>query len=250
MVKKSLEGKVAIVTGASRGIGREIALRLASDGAIVVINYPFTGELENAQETAKLISELGSKSILVEADVSSLESCEEMVKEVVSEFGSVDILVNNAGITADKLLLRMKESDWRKVIDVNLTGCFNCTKSALRALMKSSGRIINISSVIGIMGNPGQANYAASKAGMIAFSKSVAKEMGARNITCNAIAPGFIETPMTKALTEEVRSDYLSKIPLKRFGTPADIANTVAFLAGPEGGYINGAVITIDGGLS
>lgn len=250
MVEKPLTGKVALVTGASRGIGRDIALKLAFDGASVVVNYPFSGELENAKETKKLIEEAGAKAILVEADVSTLESCEEMVEEVVGQLGSLDILVNNAGITIDKLILRMKEDDWKKVIDVNLSGCFNCTKASLKALMKSRGRIINISSVIGIMGNPGQANYAASKAGIIAFSKSVAKEMGSRGITCNAIAPGFIETPMTDTLTDEVKNDYLSRIPLKRFGTSSDIANAVAFLAGPSGGYISGSVITIDGGLT
>jgi 3-oxoacyl-[acyl-carrier protein] reductase len=250
MVKKSLNGEVALVTGASRGIGREIAVRLAEEGATVAINYPFTAEFENAKETARLIREKNAKSELFEADISNFESSEEMIEDVVSKLSRLDILVNNAGITADKLLLRMKESDWKKVIEVNLTGCFNCTKNALRPLMKTRGSIINISSVIGIMGNAGQANYAASKAGIIAFTKSVAKEMGARDINCNAIAPGFIETPMTKTLTDEVKNDYLSRIPLKRFGTAEDIANIVAFLASPQGSYINGAVIAVDGGLT
>lgn len=250
MVEKTLSGKVALVTGASRGIGREIAIKLAEEGATIAVNYPFTAELENAKETARLIKEKDAKSELFEADISSFESCEEMIADVVTKLERIDILVNNAGITADKLLLRMKESDWKKVIDVNLTGCFNCTKNALRPLMKTHGTIINISSVIGIMGNAGQANYAASKAGIIAFTKSVAKEMGARNINCNAIAPGFIETPMTETLPEEVRADYLSRIPLKRFGTASDIANVVTFLAGPQGSYINGTVVAVDGGLT
>ncbi|NLI40364.1 MAG: 3-oxoacyl-[acyl-carrier-protein] reductase [Caldisericales bacterium] len=244
-----LEGKVALVTGSSRGIGRSIALELAKDGADIVVNYPFEAELENAKETARLVRELGRKAIFVEANVASLASCEEMVKKVATELGKIDILVNNAGITADTLLLRMKESDWDKVIEINLKGTFNCTKACLRSLMETKGRIINISSVIGIMGNMGQANYAASKAGIIAFTKSVAKEMGSRGITCNAIAPGFIETPMTHALTEQVRNDYLSRIPLRRFGLPEDIAGVVSFLASPKGSYINGATIVIDGGL-
>ena len=245
----NLEGKIALVTGSSRGIGRSIALVLAKEGANIAVNYPFEAELENAKETARLIEELGKKAYVVEANVSSLASCEEMVKKITESFGKIDILVNNAGITADTLLLRMKEEDWDKVLDINLKGTFNCTKAALRSLMDTKGRIINISSVIGIMGNIGQANYAASKAGIIAFTKSVAKEMGSRGITCNAIAPGFIETPMTQALTEQVRNDYLSRIPLRRFGTPEDIGNVVAFLAGSQGSYINGATIVVDGGL-
>ncbi len=244
-----LEEKVAIVTGASRGIGRSIAVGLAEQGADIAVNYPFEAELENARETVRQVEALGRKAEVVEADVSSLASCEEMTKKVLASFGKIDIVVNNAGITADMLVLRMKESDWDKVLNINLKGCFNCTKATLRPLMDTKGRIINISSVIGIMGNIGQANYAASKAGIIAFTKSVAKEMGSRGITCNAIAPGFIETPMTLALTEQVRNDYLSRIPARRFGTPEDIANVVAFLAGPKGSYINGAVIVVDGGL-
>ncbi|HOO97351.1 MAG TPA: 3-oxoacyl-[acyl-carrier-protein] reductase [Caldisericia bacterium] len=251
MVKdRNLEGKVALVTGASRGIGRSIALILAERGASIAVNYPFEAELENAQETVRLVKELGVDAMVIEADVSNLTSCDAMINDVVEKMGALDILVNNAGITIDKLMLRMTGDDWDKVINVNLTGCFNCTKAALRTLMKSKGRIINISSVIGIMGNPGQANYAASKAGIIALTKSVAKEMGSRGITCNAIAPGFIQTPMTDSLTEEVKSDYLSRIPLRRFGTASDIGNIVAFLAGPEGSYINGATITVDGGLT
>ncbi len=244
-----LEEKVALVTGSSRGIGRSIALELAKDGADIAINYPFEAELENANETARLVRELGRRALVVEANVANLSSCEEMAKRVVSELGKIDILVNNAGVTADTLILRMKESDWDKVIEINLKGTFNCTKACLRALMETKGRIINISSVIGIMGNIGQANYAASKGGIIALTKSVAKEMGSRGITCNAIAPGFIETPMTQALTEQVRNEYLSKIPLRRFGLPEDIAGVASFLASPKGSYINGATIVIDGGL-
>jgi len=247
---KPLNGKVALVTGASRGIGRSIAMILAKKGASIAVNYPFEAELDNAKQTVDMVKDLGVNAMVTEADVSCLESCDAMISDVVSELGGLDVLVNNAGITVDKLLLRMSGDDWEKVISVNLTGCFNCTKSALRTLMKSKGRIINISSVIGIMGNPGQANYAASKAGIIALTKSTAKEMGSRGITCNAIAPGFIETPMTDALTDDVKSDYLSRIPLRRFGTSDDIGNLVAFLAGPDGSYINGATITVDGGLT
>ena len=245
----TLEGKVALVTGSSRGIGRDVAIELARAGADVAVNYPFEAELENANETVRLIKELGRKAEVIEADVSSMASCEAMMTKVVADFGKLDILVNNAGITADTLMLRMKESDWDRVIDINLKGTFNCTKASLREMMKTKGRIINISSVIGIMGNAGQANYAASKAGIIALTKSVAKEMGSRGICCNAIAPGFIETPMTQALTEEVRKDYFTRIPLGRFGTSQDVANAVVFLAGPGSSYINGTTIVVDGGL-
>ena len=245
----TLEGKVALVTGSSRGIGRDIAVELARSGADVAVNYPFEAELENAKETARLVGELGRKTVIIEADVSNPQSCEEMMSKVVSELGKLDILVNNAGVTADTLMLRMKESDWDRVIDINLKGTFNCMKASLREMMKTKGRIINISSVIGIMGNAGQANYAASKAGIIALTKSIAKEMGSRGICCNAIAPGFIETPMTQALSEEVRKDYFTRIPLGRFGSSTDVANAVVFLAGPGASYINGTTIVVDGGL-
>jgi 3-oxoacyl-[acyl-carrier protein] reductase len=245
----TLEGKVALVTGSSRGIGRDIAIELARAGADVAVNYPFEAELENAKETVRQIEALGRKAILIEADVASFESCESMMAKTVLGLGKLDILVNNAGVTADTLMLRMKESDWDKVIDINLKGTFNCMKASLREMMKTKGRIINISSVIGIMGNAGQANYAASKAGIIALTKSIAKEMGSRGICCNAIAPGFIETPMTQALTEEVRKDYFTRIPLGRFGTSQDVANAVVFLAGPGASYINGTTIVVDGGL-
>ena len=245
----TLEGKVALVTGSSRGIGRDIAVELARSGADVAVNYPFEAELENAKETARLVGELGRKTVIIEADVSNPQSCEEMMSKVVSELGKLDILVNNAGVTADTLMLRMKESDWDRVIDINLKGTFNCMKASLREMMKTKGRIINISSVIGIMGNAGQANYAASKAGIIALTKSIAKEMGSRGICCNAIAPGFIETPMTQALSEEVRKDYFTRIPLGRFGSSTDVANAVVFLAGSGASYINGTTIVVDGGL-
>jgi 3-oxoacyl-[acyl-carrier protein] reductase len=245
----TLEGKVALVTGSSRGIGRDIAIELARSGADIAVNYPFEAELENAKETARLVSELGKKVVIIEADVSNPQSCDEMIGKVVSGLGKLDILVNNAGITADTLMLRMKESDWDRVIDINLKGTFNCMKASLREMMKSKGRIINISSVIGIMGNAGQANYAASKAGIIALTKSIAKEMGSRGICCNVVAPGFIETPMTQTLTEEVRKDYFKRIPLGRFGTSIDVANAVVFLAGPGASYINGTTIVVDGGL-
>ncbi len=245
----TLEGKTALVTGSSRGIGRDIAVELARAGADVAVNYPFEAELENAKETVRQIEALGRKAVLIEADVSSPQSCEEMISKTTTTFGKLDILINNAGVTADTLMLRMKESDWDRVIDINLKGTFNCIKASLREMMKNKGRIINISSVIGIMGNAGQANYAASKAGIIALTKSVAKEMGSRGICCNAIAPGFIETPMTQALSEEMRKDYFTRIPLGRFGTSQDVANAVVFLAGPGASYINGTTIVVDGGL-
>lgn len=245
----TLEGKIALVTGSSRGIGRDIAIELARAGADIAVNYPFEAELENAKETVRQIESLGKRAVLIEADVSNPRSCEEMISKTVAGLGKLDILINNAGITADTLMLRMKESDWDRVIDINLKGTFNCIKASLREMMKNKGRIINISSVIGIMGNAGQANYAASKAGIIALTKSVAKEMGSRGICCNAIAPGFIETPMTQALPEEVRKDYFTRIPLGRFGTSQDVANAVVFLAGPGASYINGTTIVVDGGL-
>lgn len=245
-----LSDKVAVVTGSSRGIGKEIALSLAEKGALVAVNYPVEAEKENAQEVVKKIKELGKEAITIKANVAELEEVKEMMKQVKNKFGSIDILVNNAGITNDNLLLRMKEEDWDSVIDVNLKGVFNCTKAVTKIMMKQrSGKIINIASVVGIMGNAGQANYSASKAGVIGFTKSTAKELASRGITANAVAPGFIESKMTDQLSEEVIEEMLAAIPLDEFGKPEDVANTVSFLASQEADYITGQVINVAGGM-
>jgi 3-oxoacyl-[acyl-carrier protein] reductase len=243
-----LKDKCAIVTGAGRGLGRAIALRLAELGVNIVVNY--RNSEKEAEELMQEIKAKGVEGLMVKADVSSFKECEELVKSAVEKFGKVDILVNNAGITKDTLLLRMKEEDFDKVIDINLKGCFNTTKHISSVMLKQkSGRIINISSVIGLIGNAGQANYAASKAGIIGFTKSCAKELGSRGITVNAIAPGFIETEMTDVLSDKLKDNMINNIPLKRFGNPKDVANLVAFLAGDDSAYITGQVINVDGGL-
>ncbi|AVX30597.1 3-oxoacyl-[acyl-carrier-protein] reductase [Carboxydocella thermautotrophica] len=243
-----LENKVALVTGASRGIGRAIALAFAQAGADVVVNY--SGSADAAQAVVDEIKAMGRRARAVQADVSQPEQVENMVNQVLSDFGRIDILVNNAGITRDGLLLRMKREDWQRVIDINLTGVFLCTKAVLKPMMKQrSGRIINITSVIGLTGNAGQANYAAAKAGIIGFTKSVAREVGSRGITCNAIAPGFIQTDMTGVLGEKVREELLAQIPLERLGQPEDVAAVALFLAGPAASYITGQVINVDGGM-
>lgn len=243
-----LENKVALVTGASRGIGRAIALAFARAGAEVVVNY--SGSAAAAQEVVAEIQALGRRALALQADVSQPEQVDNMVNQVLNEFGRIDILVNNAGITRDGLLLRLKREDWQKVIDINLTGVFLCTKAVLKPMLKQrSGRIINITSVIGLTGNAGQANYAAAKAGIIGFTKSVAKEVGSRGITCNAIAPGYIQTDMTGALGEKVREELLARIPLERLGEPEDVAAVALFLAGPAASYITGQVINVDGGM-
>ncbi|WP_027340534.1 3-oxoacyl-[acyl-carrier-protein] reductase [Halonatronum saccharophilum] len=245
-----LKDKVAIVTGSSRGIGKEVALKLSKEGAKLIINYPFDGEAQGAQEVVKEIEDLGGEAIAIEADVTKIDQVKAMVKEVKGEFGRIDILVNNAGITKDGLLMRMKEEDWDAVMNVNLKGAFNATKGVTRTMMKQrSGRIINISSVVGLMGNAGQANYAASKAGLIGFTKSVAKEMATRGITVNAIAPGFIETAMTDELSDKVVEQMLAVIPMGEFGQPEDIADLTLFLASDEARYITGEVIRVDGGM-
>ncbi|PRX27456.1 3-oxoacyl-[acyl-carrier-protein] reductase [Orenia metallireducens] len=245
-----LKDKVAVVTGSSRGIGKAIALKLAKEGAKIVVNYPFAGEAENAQEVVDEIEALGGKAIALEADVTEMDQVKAMVKTITKELGSLDILVNNAGITRDTLLMRMKESDWDAVLNVNLKGAFNATKAVTRTMMKQkSGRIINMSSVVGLMGNVGQTNYAASKAGLIGFTKSVAKELATRGITVNAIAPGFIKTAMTDELPENVVEEMIAAIPMKEFGEVKDIANLVSFLASDEARYITGEVIRVDGGM-
>ncbi len=243
-----LRGQVALVTGASRGLGRAIALALARVGADVALNYARSAQL--AQEVAGNIAGLGRKAVAIGADVADFAQVERMCDQVIKEFGKIDILVNNAGITRDTLLLRMKEEDWDAVIDTNLKSIYNCTKAVTRPMLKQrSGRIVNITSVVGIMGNSGQANYAAAKAGIIGFTRSVARELGSRGITVNAIAPGFITSEMTEGLTEEVKRSYLAQIPLERFGSPEDVAGAVLFLVSPEASYITGQTIHVDGGL-
>ncbi|MCK8827253.1 3-oxoacyl-[acyl-carrier-protein] reductase [Natroniella acetigena] len=247
----SLKGKVALVTGSSQGIGKVIALKLAQEGAKLVINYPVASEAESAQQVVEEIEDLGAEAIALQADVTAMEEVKDMVKEGKKKFDTVDILVNNAGITKDKLLLRMKEEDWDAVLDVNLKGAFNVTKAVSRTMMKQrSGRIINIASVVGLMGNAGQSNYAASKAGLIGFTKSVAKELAARGVTVNAIAPGFIETAMTDQLSDKVVEQMLSVIPANSFGQPEDVADTALFLASEGAKYITGEVIRVDGGMT
>ncbi len=242
-----LKGKVAIITGGARGIGKEIAKALAREGADCVLCDVNEEELTKA---AAEIQGIGVQCLSVVLDVSNLSQCEDMVNKVVDKFQKIDILINNAGITRDGLLLRMREEEWDAVISVNLKGTFSCTKAAIKVMLKQRyGRIVNVASIIGIMGNAGQANYAASKAGIIALTKSIAKEVASRNINVNAIAPGFIETKMTQVLTDEVRTTILKQIPLGRFGQPEDVAKLVVFLVTEDSGYMTGQVIQIDGGM-
>ncbi|MCZ0755344.1 3-oxoacyl-[acyl-carrier-protein] reductase [Anoxybacillus sp. J5B_2022] len=243
-----LQGKVALVTGASRGIGRAIALELARQGAKVAVNY--AGSEAKAKEVVEEIEKMGGEAFAVQADVANGEAVEQMVKEVVERFGRIDILVNNAGITRDNLLMRMKEEEWDDVINTNLKGVFHCTKAVTRPMMKQRyGRIVNIASIVGVSGNPGQANYVAAKAGVIGFTKTAARELASRNITVNAIAPGFITTDMTDRLSEDVRTEMLKQIPLARFGEPDDIAKVVSFLVSDAANYITGQTIHVDGGM-
>ena len=243
-----IEGKIAFVTGASRGIGRAIALTLAEAGADVVVNY--AGNAAAAEEVAAEIRKMGRRALILQGDVSQTEAAASMLDAVVAEFGRCDILVNNAGITRDGLLMRMKEEDWDAVLDTNLKGVFNCTKAALKYMMKQrSGKIVNIASVVGIMGNAGQANYAAAKAGCIGFTKSVAKEVASRGITVNAVAPGLIATDMTSVLPEKVIEEMAAGIPLKRAGQPVDVAKAVLFLVSDDAAYITGQTLNVDGGM-
>lgn len=243
----NLEGKKAIVTGASRGLGRAIAVGLAKEGADIVC---IARSLEALKETSDEIKALGREAYAYAVDVSKEEAVNEAVSDIHGQTGSIDILVNNAGITRDGLLARMSADDWDAVIDTNLKGAFHWTKPVTRIMAKQrAGRLVHISSVIGLMGNAGQANYAASKAGLIGFSKSVAKEFAARGITSNVVCPGFIETDMTAELSETIRNDIMQRIPLKRFGQPEDVAAVVGFLCGPGAAYITGQVLTVDGGM-
>ena len=240
--------KVALITGATRGIGKQIALTLAKEGYNIALNY--RKENEELTTLKNEIEQNNVKCLTVQGDVSNFEDCENIVKETIKEFEKIDVLVNNAGITKDMLLARMKEEDFKQVIDVNLIGTFNMTKNAISYMMKArQGRIINISSVVGVVGNAGQTNYSASKAGIIGFTKSLAKEVASRNILVNAVAPGFIETSMTDVLKEEVKQEIAKNIPLRRMGSAQDVANVVKFLASEDSSYITGQVINIDGGM-
>jgi len=243
-----LTGQVAIVTGASRGLGRAIALELAEKGADIVVNY--AGSKQRAEEVVEEIKSLGRRSFAVQADVSSEEDVKNMVKKTIDEFGQLDILVNNAGITKDNLLMRMKEDEFDQVININLKGVFLCTKAVTRQMMRQRrGKIINVASIVGVRGNPGQANYVAAKAGVIGLTKTTAQELASRNILVNAVAPGFITTDMTDVLTEEQRETILSLVPLARLGKPEDVARVVRFLASEDADYITGQTIHIDGGM-
>jgi len=242
-----LKNKVALITGGARGIGRAIGIVFAKEGADIVVADV---NQETAQQTASEIEALGVKVLALEMDVTNFEKVEEGINKILDKMGKVDILVNNAGITKDNLLLRMSPADWDAVINVNLKGTFNCIKAVSRPMIKQrSGKIISIASIIGLMGNPGQANYAASKAGIIALTKTVAKELASRNINANAVAPGFIQTAMTDKLPEEIKKKMLEAIPLAKLGTPEDVANVCLFLASEESSYITGQTITIDGGM-
>jgi len=247
MCELSLKGKTVLITGGARGIGKEIAILFAREGADIAL---CDVDLEEANKTAKEIQVLGREGLVIKADVTDLKDVQGMVDKILDKFKKLDILINNAGITKDNLVLRMSEEDWDKVIAVNLKGCFICTKIAAKVMLKQrSGRIINLASIIGIMGNAGQANYAASKAGIIALTKSVAKELASRGVLVNAIAPGFIKTEMTARLSEDIQKKMLSVIPLGRFGEPKDVADLALFLSSEGSSYITGQVIQIDGGM-
>ncbi len=243
------DNKVALITGGSRGIGEKIAERFAQAGYNLIINY--VSNIENVEELeAKIKGNANIEILFIQSDVTSFESCENMVNEAIKKFGHIDVLVNNAGITKDTLLMRMKEEDFDKVINVNLKGTYNVTKNVIPYMMKQKyGKIVNISSVVGVSGNAGQANYAASKAGIIGFTKSVAKELASRNILANCVAPGFIKTDMTDVLSDSVKESINSQIPLKKMGTAEEVANAVYFLGNEENTYITGQVLNVDGGM-
>ena len=245
---KRFENKIVLVTGAGRGIGAAIAKRFASEGAEVIVNY--SGNDEAAQKTVDEITAIGGQAQKYKCSVNDSESVKVMIDEIIKKFGRIDILVNNAGITKDGLMLRMTDEDFDRVIDVNLKGTFNCTKYVSKYMLKQkSGKIINISSVVGLSGNAGQINYSASKAGIIGITKSAAKELSSRGITVNAVAPGYVDTDMTKVLSDNIRNEILKNIPLQRMGNVEDISNCVAFLASEDASYITGQVISVDGGM-
>lgn len=243
-----LKGKCAIITGAAKGIGREIALKYAYEGANIVINYRSSDK--EAIELKEELDKLGSNTLIVKADISKFDEAENLIKEAKNTFGRVDILVNNAGITKDNLIMRMKEEEFDRVIEINLKGAFNCLRAVTPIMVRQKeGKIINMSSVVGVIGNAGQVNYCASKAGLIGMTKSLAREIGSKNINVNAIAPGFIDTDMTKVLTDDQKKNIMSQIPLKRLGQVEDIANLALFLASDKSNYITGQVIHVDGGM-
>lgn len=244
----NLNDKKVLITGSSRGIGAEIAKKMAALGAEVIINYAHSKT--RAEEVKSEIEAAGGKAHLLQADVSDIDQAAELVKTSYKKMGGLDVLVNNAGITRDKLLMRMKEEDWDQVLDINLKGVFNCTKNAVRYLLKSeNGKLINISSVVGVNGNAGQANYSAAKAGIIGFTKSMAKELASKGVCSNAIAPGFIDTEMTDELNDKIKEGIIEQVPLARFGKAEEVADLAAFLASDNANYINGEVIKIDGGM-
>ena len=248
MESKELDGKISLVTGASRGLGKAIAIKLAAMGSKIVVNY--TANEEQANNVVKEIESKGGEAIAIKADVSDSDAVKVMTREIVDKWGKIDILINNAGITKDNLILRMSDSAWDDVINTNLKGAYLCSKFALRTMMDQPwGRIINVSSLAGLIGNIGQTNYSAAKGGMIAFTKSLAREVGSRNITVNAIAPGFIVSDMTDKLPQEMKDEVLSRVSLNRFGTPEDVAELAAFLGSERAGYITAQVICIDGGV-
>ncbi|MEZ0536712.1 3-oxoacyl-[acyl-carrier-protein] reductase [Caldicellulosiruptoraceae bacterium PP1] len=244
-----LKDKVALITGSSRGIGKAIAIKLASEGCNVALNY--RSDNSSIEELENELKKFNIKTIKVKADVSNFDESKQLIQSVINEFNRIDILVNNAGITKDNLILRMNEKEFDDVININLKGAFNCIKHVSRYMIKQEyGRIINISSIVGIIGNIGQANYSAAKAGLIGLTKTIAKELASKNITVNAVAPGFIKTDMTQKLPDNIKEKFLEHIPLKRFGEPEEVANLVSFLASDLSSYITGQVICIDGGLS